>query len=206
MRSACRDTFTREVLAMEPKKHECPDCAGDLGFTRRDFLRTAGVTAAAAAAGGVPLWASPKAQAAPTPKSAAETAVKGLYDSLTEKQRKEVCFDWDYVDAKNKRGLLRTHVSNNWQITPYHIRGDFYTLKQQDIIHDIFKGLINPEWYGKFLRQLKDDTGGKLWGSEQAIALFGKPGDEGKFEFVMTGRHMTLRADGNTESHVAFGG
>src|SRR5262249_7287012 len=24
--------------------------------------------------------------------------------------------------------------------------------------------------------------------------------------FVMTGRHMTLRADGNTEPHVAFGG
>src|SRR6266540_2896215 len=54
-------------------------------------------------------------------------------------------------------------------------------------------------------RQLKDDTGGKLWGSAQSIALFGKPGDA-KFEFVMTGRHMTLRADGNTESHVAFGG
>src|SRR5439155_16053847 len=79
------------------------------------------------------------------------------------------------------------------------------TLKQQDIIHDAFKGLINPEWYGKFMRQLKDDTGGKLWGSEQSIAIFGKPG-EGKFEFVMTGRHMTLRADGNSESHVAFGG
>ena len=31
------------------------------------------------------------------------------------------------------------------------------------------------------------------------------PGGD-KFEFVMTGRHMTIRADGNTESHVAFGG
>src|SRR5262249_47546424 len=51
----------------------------------------------------------------------------------------------------------------------------------------------------------KDDTGGKLWGSSQSIALFGKPGDD-KFEFVMTGRHMTLRADGNTEASVAFGG
>src|SRR5205807_1760383 len=27
-----------------------------------------------------------------------------------------------------------------------------------------------------------------------------------QFEFVMTGRHMTIRADGNTEAHVAFGG
>src|SRR4029079_177710 len=72
-------------------------------------------------------------------------------------------------------------------------------------IHDVFKGIINPEWYTKFMKQLKEDTGGQEWGAKQAIAIFGKPG-EGKFEFVMTGRHMTVRADGNTESHVAFGG
>jgi hypothetical protein len=114
-----------------------------------------------------------------------------------------ICFDWDHKD--DRRGLLRTHVSNNWQITKPHIRSDFYTKKQQDIIHDVFKGIINPEWYGKFVKQLRDDTGGKEWGNEQSIAIFGKPGD-GKFEFVMTGRHMTLRADGNTEDSVAFGG
>src|SRR5262249_7747910 len=111
--------------------------------------------------------------------------------------------DWDYKDPK--RGLLRTHVSNNWQITPYHVRGDFYTPKQQIIIHDIFRGIVNPEWYAKFVKQLRDDTGGKEWGKEQSIALFGKPG-AGKFEFVMTGRHMTVRADGHSENHVAFGG
>src|SRR5262249_10533800 len=77
--------------------------------------------------------------------------------------------------------------------------------KQQTIIHDIFKGIINPDWYGKFLKQLKDDTGGKEWGADQSTAIFGKPGGD-KFEFVMTGRHMTIRADGNTEAHVAFGG
>ena len=96
-------------------------------------------------------------------------------------------------------------MSNNWQITKPHIRSDFYTKKQQDLIHDIFKGIINPEWYAKFLKQLKDDTGGKEWGHEQSIAIFGKPGSD-KFEFVMTGRHMTIRADGNTAEHVAFGG
>ena len=41
--------------------------------------------------------------------------------------------------------------------------------------------------------------------TQQSIAIFGTPGS-GKFEFVMTGRHMTIRADGNSESHVAFGG
>jgi len=189
---------------MDPKANPCPDCgAGEAGLDRRTFLKPLGVTAAATAAGAVPLWATPRGQAAPAATSAAETAVKGLYDTLTEQQRKEICFAWDYMD--DKRGLLRTHVSNNWQITKPVIRSEFYTQKQQDIIHDVFQGLINPEWYGKFMKQLRDDTGGKLWGSSQSIAMFGKPGDA-KFEFVMTGRHMTLRADGNTESHVAFGG
>ncbi len=188
---------------MDQKKVSCPDCdAAEGGLDRRDFLRAAGVTAAASAAG-LPLFATPRAAAAPSPGSAAETAVKGLYDTLTDEQRKVICFAWDHKD--DRRGLLRTHVSNNWQITKPHIRSDFYTKKQQDIIHDVFKGIINPEWYTKFIRQLRDDTGGKPWGADQSIAIFGKPGD-GKFEFVMTGRHMTLRADGNTEDSVAFGG
>src|SRR5262249_31070572 len=81
----------------------------------------------------------------------------------------------------------------------------FYTAKQQGIIHDIFKGVINPDWYKRVLQQLKDDTSGKPWGAEQSIAIFGTPGS-GKFEFVMTGRHMTIRADGSSENQVAFGG
>jgi hypothetical protein len=190
---------------MEPNKVVCPDCDGVNDFLdRRDFLRTVGTTTVVAAGAGLPLFATPRANAAPTPTSAAETAVKGLYDTLTDAQKKVICFDWDYADKK--RGLLRTFVSNNWQITNPHITaGKFYTKKQQDIIHDIFKGIINPEWYKKFLKQLKDDTGGKAWGADQSIAIFGKPGGD-KFEFVMTGRHMTIRADGHSESHVAFGG
>jgi hypothetical protein len=190
---------------MEQKKVVSPDC--DLGiaddFNRRDFLKTVSTTAAAAATGGLTLWAEPKVQAAPTPSSAAETAVKALYETLTDEQRKKICFDWDYVDKD--RGLLRTHVSNNWQITKPHIRSEFYTKKQQHIIHDVFTGIINKDWYHKFLKQLKDDTGGKEWGADQSIAIFGNPNSD-KFEFVMTGRHMTIRADGHTEAHVAFGG
>jgi hypothetical protein len=186
------------------KQKVCPDCAAqELDFDRRDFLRAAGVSAAAVSAGSLPLFATARAHAAPTPKSPAETAVKGLFDTLTDEQKKVICFDWDHQDKQ--RGLLRTHVSNNWQITKPHIRSDFYNKKQQAIIHDIWKGIINPEWYAKFLKQLKDDTGGKEWGNEQSIAIFGTPGGD-KFEFVLTGRHMTLRADGHSESHVAFGG
>jgi hypothetical protein len=188
---------------MDKRDIVCPDCDAD-GLDRRHFLRTVGVTAAAspllATAAETP--ATPAATA-PSPTSQAETAVKALYESLSEDQKKAVCFAWDHTDKD--RGLLRTYVSNNWQITKPHIRSEFFSRKQQGIIHDIFKGVINPEWYAKFLKQLKDDTGGAEWGAQQSIAIFGTPGS-GKFEFVMTGRHMTLRADGNSTDHVAFGG
>jgi hypothetical protein len=184
------------------KKKVCPDCeANEESLDRRDFLRGVGVTAAVSAAG-LPLFATPKVHAASSKSSPAETAVKALYDTLSDEQKKKICFDWDY---KRGSGLLRTHVSNNWQITEPHIRSPFYTKEQQGIIHDIFRGIVNPEWYARFLKQLKDDTGGEPWGAEQSIAIFGKPGSD-QFEFVMTGRHMTIRADGNTQPHVAFGG
>lgn len=186
---------------MEHNDEFCPECS-DANLDRRELLR--GLSVGAALAAGLPLFATAKAKAVPSPTSAAETAVKALYETLTDDQKKEVCFDWDH--KTKERGLLRTHVSNNWQITKKSIRGsDFYTKKQQDIIHDIFKGIINPEWYAKFLKQLKDDTNGQDWGHDQSIAIFGKPGSD-KFEFVLTGRHMTIRADGNTTENVAFGG
>src|SRR5262245_39948650 len=116
------------------EKKECPDCAD--GFDRRGFLRTVGVGAAAVAA--APLLGK-IAEAAPTRKSAAETAVKGLYDTLTDEQKKFICFDWNFTEKA--RGLLRTYVSNNWQITKQPIVNksgpQFYTKKQQDIIHDV---------------------------------------------------------------------
>lgn len=187
---------------MKRKKNPCPDCAENSqeNWDRRDFLRAMGAATAATA---LPAWASPGAQAAPTPTSPAETAVKALYDSLSGEQKKEICFPWDHRDPK--RGLLRTFISNNWQITPHAIRSPFFTPKQQGIIHDIFKGVIHPDWHARVMKQLRDDTGGNEWGAEQSIAIFGTPGSI-PFEFVMTGRHMTIRADGNTEDHVAFGG
>ncbi len=169
----------------------CPDCDS---VSRRQFL-----TAAAAS-----LVLPAIATAKPAKTSTAETAVKALYDTLTAAQKKEMCFAWDHRDKT--RGLLRQYISANWQITkPTITGGDFYTKKQQGIVHDIFKGLINPEWYERFIKQLKDDGGGAPWGTHQSIGIFGEPGSD-QFEFVLTGRHQTLRADGNSQDHVAFGG
>src|SRR5688572_28144137 len=125
------------------KKIVCPDCEGS-DLDRRGFLR--GV-AAAATAGALGSFALPRAGAAPTAQSAAETLVKKLYDTLDEKQRKAVCFAWDHVDTK--RGLLRTHVSNNWHITQPTVTSEFYTKDQQALIHDVFKSIFNPEWHAR---------------------------------------------------------
>lgn len=164
------------------------------GAARREFLK---VTAAATAAACVPSFGL----AAETKPQSAETLVKVLYDSLKTEQKSKVCYDWDHQDAD--RGLLRSRVSANWMINPQEVHGDFYTGEQQDLIRKIFEGIIQPEWHAKFDQQLEDDCGG--FGREQSIAIFGSPGDD-KFEFVLTGRHMTLRCDGNSAENVAFGG
>jgi hypothetical protein len=186
----------------EPAQRICPDCQAD-GLDRRGFLRTITSAATTAAVGGSALWSLPRAIAAPSPKSAAETAVKSFYDTLTDAQKKTICFEWDYKHPE--RGLLRTHVSNFWQITKPMLTSNFYTKDQQAILFDVFKGMFNPDWHEKFIKQLKDDHGGKPWGGGLSCAIFGQPGTD-KFEFVMTGRHMTVRADGNSNSHVALGG
>lgn len=179
-------------------KPECPDCSLRPAVDRRLFLKTTG---AAAALGTVswPVWAEAKDTASPA--GTAESVVKLLYESLSPEQRKSVCYAWDHHDAK--RGLLRTHVSNNWHINDEVINSDFFTSDQRGMIRHVFEGIISPEWHAKFDKQLEDDAGG--YGEDQNIAIFGEPGS-GKFQFVMTGRHMTLRCDGDSAEHVAFGG
>jgi hypothetical protein len=192
-------------------KAACPDCeAGFDILSRRDFIKAAGVTAVAAGTVGLP---NVIVRAAEAPKATPESLVKQLYDSLSDTQRQAVAFDWDYVETAEivkklqrkepPRGLLRTRVANNWQITEETIISDFYTKKQQDMIRAIYEGLFNRDWVKKIDKQLEDDAGG--YGNDQSIAMFGKPGD-GKFEMVMTGRHMTVRVDGNSIDHMAFGG
>lgn len=170
--------------------------------TRRHVLK-AGCAALAGAATGALSPLTPGVRSAPSPASAAETAVQELYHTLSDLQKKEICFDWNYRDPK--RGLLRTFVANHWQITRPVVRSPFFSKKQQLLIHDIFTDILSPEWYPRFLQQLRDDTYGHEWGADQSIGIFGVPGER-RFEFVFTGRHVTLRADGNTDGRVAFGG
>ncbi len=178
-----------------PQSHPCPDCDGHAfsSVTRREFVQVVGATAAAASVAPLAVAGQPK-------RRQPESLVKKLYETLTPAQKKEIHFDWDYTD---ERGLLRLHVNNNWQITKPRIASDFFTGEQQELIEAIFFSLYDPEWHDRIRKQLKDDAGG--YGKRQSIAIFGTPGS-GKFEFVMTGRHLTIRCDGDSTEHTAFGG
>ncbi len=162
---------------------------------RRDFLKYS-ASALALASSGLQLPV-----AAATERKTPETLVKVLYDSMNEKQKKAVCFDWNYIEPK--RGLLRTRLENNWKITKPSIDSGFYTGEQKALMREIFLGMTHPAWHERYDKQLKDDVGG--FGKRQSIAIFGKPGTD-QFEFVLASRHMTLRCDGNSAEHVAFGG
>ena len=164
---------------------------------RRDFLKQA--AAFALTASGVPLLSA--ASAVPPSEKIPETLVSILFETLTPQQKNEVCFEWNHMAGD--QGLLRTRLENNWKITEPSINSVFYTTEQQQLIRSIFEGMTNADWHERWDQQLKDDVGG--FGNQQSIAIFGQPGTN-QFEFVLASRHMTLRCDGNSAEHVAFGG
>ncbi len=164
---------------------------------RRDFIKTVGAGALVSATG----LSSALVAADKVKKSKNENLVRELYNSFSNEQKKGVCFDWDHVHKEH--GILRLNIRNNWQITPQLVRSNFYTDQQQEMIEAIFFDLYQPSWRKKIQKQLDDDSGG--FGEENAIALFGDPNTD-KFEFVFTGRHITVRTDGEPESKIAFGG
>lgn len=170
----------------------CPDCDGDFEFTRRDFVKTVG--AGAVAAGVTPLLA-PVATAAPTPKSKGESIVKKFYESLSADQKKEICFPFSHK--------LRTNLSANWLVTKKKIGDDFYSDAQRDLIDQIVKAVTSEDGYDRVKLQMKDDRPKGF--HDYSVAVFGQPGT-GKFEWEMTGRHLTMRCDGNSVANMAFGG
>jgi hypothetical protein len=167
------------------QKKTCPDCGE--GVSRRDFIKSAAGVAAVAAAAKAPVWASTWREEKP------EALVKMFYESLKPEQKDKICLGWG--DARRQK------VSNNWEIVPEAI-GKFYTGTQQQMIKDIFKGLVSEDGAGRFARSMKDDHGGI---ENYHVAMFGDPATD-KWEWVLTGRHVTIRCDGDTQENVAFGG
>jgi hypothetical protein len=169
------------------------------GSRRHLLTGAAGCAGIVTACGSGALAASPAD--APAAGRTAESLAATLHASLSPTQRAEVCFPWDYRHPKF--GLLRTRIGNNWNATKPTVAGDFFTKDQQRLVREIFESLIEPDWHGRFDKQMEDDCGG--FGHHQSIALLGEPGS-GTFQFLLTGRHMTLRCDGDSAESVAFGG
>ncbi len=166
---------------------------GKQSLNRRAFVRMAG--GSLAAAGALP-FLSPSATAtgAPTVDSSAETVVKRFYHTLSDQQRKVICLPFHHPS--------RTKINANWAVTQPEIGGDFYTEEQRQLVDEIFRGVTSPDGYERFLRQMEDDSGGF---GNYYVAVFGEPGS-GKFEWELTGRHVTIRADGDSVDKMAFGG
>ena len=92
-------------------------------------------------------------------------------------------------------------VNNNWAIVKPTI-SDMST-EQQALCQEIMKNLCSEDGYERFMKQMDDDAGGF---ENYHVAVFGEPGTDKPFEWVLTGRHDTLRADGNSVEGAAFGG
>ena len=125
---------------------------------------------------------------------AAETSIAELYQTLDSDQRAVVAKAW--TDP------LRKRVNANWHITKPNIGGDFYTASQKSLVEKIVKQLTSESGFDRLKKQTEDDDGGI---EAYSMAWFGKPNDE-KFEWMLTGRHLTLRADGNSLDKIVFGG
>jgi hypothetical protein len=175
---------------MKSRSHACPDCEP---VDRRNFLKSVGGVALASAAGSS-LLSLPGAYAAPTPTSAAETAVGRFYSSLSEEQKKTICFA--FTDP------LRQRINANWKITKPTIGTDFYNADQRKLIDEIVKNVTSADGYDRLQKQMEYDSGGL---NDYSVAVFGEPG-KAAFQWELTGRHLTLRADGNSVDKAAFGG
>jgi hypothetical protein len=189
MISTCAGFTLLKELTMTAAPRLCPECSQPTD--RREFLQTmGGVAAAAVASLGVP----GSVLAAPSPSSTAETGVKQLFESLSADQKKVIHLPFDHP--------LRQRISANWHVTKPIIRDDFYTPAQRELITTIVRNVSSPDGFERLLKQTEYDDGGL---DGYSIAIFGEPG-RGPFQFELTGRHLTLRADGNSVDKAAFGG
>ena len=192
--------------AFSSDDRSCPDCSG---ASRREFLRQTigGIAAAGAVSSGVlgVMGLPHRAVGAAAPITpavgprASETLTAQLYKSLTDDQKKIICFPFDHP--------LRVKVDNNWHIIKEPITKVF-DKDQQALVRDIFRDMHSDEYVDRVVQQVEHDNEEDGGFGACAVALFGQPGDggTGKFEFVFTGRHVTRRCDGNSVEGEAFGG
>lgn len=177
-------------MPKEKTKFSCDCCDG---LSRRRFLKSASTAAAATVLlpFGAVIEAADRVEGKVHSKGA-ETLVGELYKTITEEQRSAICFPFGHE--------LQSKVDNAWHITKPRLKD--LTKDQQELVRAIFMDLHNEEYARRVFESVEHDNGGF---NECSIALFGQPGT-GKFEFVLSGRHVTRRCDGDSVEGAAFGG
>jgi hypothetical protein len=155
---------------------------------RRALLKAAGAAAI------LPSIATAATGPAPSRQSS-ETLTASLWKTLRPEQKKVVAFPFDHP--------LRAKVDNNWEIT--EPIAEVFDKDQQAMLRDIFRGLHNPDYADRVWAAMVHDQEGDGFEKGCSAALFGTPGS-GKFELVITGRHVTRRCDGDSVEGAAFGG
>ncbi len=162
----------------------CPECGETVQVGRRGFLKMAGAGAAALA---LPLWArDSKAE------RTAEDLIKELYNGLDADQKKAVILP--YVAPERMKYY---NAAMGKKI------GEVYTKAQQEAVGRILKAMSSgEEGWNQISR-------GGTWDASKAFEncganLFGDA--NGKFTWVFSGHHLTLRCDGDSEEGAAFGG
>jgi len=178
----------------------CGECESP-EFDRREFVRLLGGAAAATAVLGTAprLFAdTSKTEKTEKKESPAETLVKELFSGLNEEQKKKAVYAW--TDPK------RTSMDPNRSIgIPI---GQIYSNTQTELVERIIKAMCNGEegW-----KQISRDEGkGRVWDASEKFEnvgahIFGDP-LKGKFAFMVTGHHLTIRCDGDSEEGPAWGG
>ena len=168
---------------------------------RREFLastaKIAGCAAAASMTEALPAWAAEREPARALSRGASGIRVRNLVEELhrgLDERQKSLVF----LPFEHRRRRL---VGNNWSIVKPTI-GEVYSPAQQDVMKAILKEIASEQGYRKFMNVMQTDGGGF---ANYHAALFGNP-EAGKFEWVLTGRHLTLRADANSVENAAFGG
>jgi len=174
----------------------CPECDG---LDRRGFIRTLALSGAVLTTGSASSLLADTAPAnrKPMPRVAnpvAEDLVKELFAGLNENQKKAVVKPWGHPSRKT--------------VNPNHALdktiGAVYTKAQQDLVEKIVKAIAADDkgWHQISRNGTWDAT--KSF-DRMGADIFGDP-STGKYAFLCTGHHLTIRCDGDSEEGAAFGG
>jgi len=151
-------------------------------WSRRDFTRAVVGASSTAALG----WS----KGANSAESRVDSLLEQFCRTLSVDQRRAIHFPSDEP--------RRTSMQNHWAIVPVSIAS--FTADQQELALGLIRQICTPQGFAALTRARVDDSGG--WKHDH-LAVFGAADEPGRFEWVLTGRHLTLRG---SSSGVITGG